>query len=331
LKTGDIWLQIESADSDVALREIERARKLLIEAGDRRSLVFATELIGWAAWWQGDLSRAREAMLEMRRMTQDLGWISREADAVMQLLSIAAHRGDMSERAKLRDEVQELAARSGSRLTRARAQLSTGIYLAATGQTEEGLNELLAAGTILEEFGDRDEAYTAFQWLGDVSRRLGRFDEAMTFYERAKTLVAEHAGFLPEVHRRMAQVHLARGDVAAAAENAELAYRITGRDDWATVASTRMVLGRVREAQGQYEDAERLLLEAADVNSRIDFNSWEEDLALAEFYFRRGRRDEAEKWATKARNAVTRYGPESPLHGYVASQIAAAEAAAPAR
>ncbi len=324
LKTGDLWLQIESADADVALAEINRARVLLEEAGDRRSLVLATELIGWAGWWHGDLETSKAAFVEMRELAHQLGWTSREADALMQLTSIAAQRGHIEERQQLVEEARALAAGGSSRLTRARVGRTYGTVLCASGKVEEGTRALLDSAVVLEEFGDRDEAYTAYQWLGDVDRRLGNLDQAMTYYEHAKSLVLEHAGFLPEVHRRMAQTLIAMGDIDAAAEHAENAAAITGRDDWATVASTRMVLGMVREAQGQIDDAERLLREAAEVVARLDFNPWEEELALAEFLLRRGRTDEAQPWLAQARQSASRFGPESPLHEVIERRSTAA-------
>jgi tetratricopeptide (TPR) repeat protein len=164
--------------------------------------------------------------------------------------------------------------------------------------------------------------------MGDINRRLGRLDQAMSHYEQAKAMVLEHAGFLPEVYRRIAQIQIALGDVDGAAENAEKAVAITGRDDWATVASTRMALGQVREAQGRIEEAERLLIEAIDVISRLDFNAFEEELALAEFLLHRGRTDDAQEWIDKAKADAARLGQESPLIPYVAARIAAAADAA---
>ena len=76
----------------------------------------------------------------------------------------------------------------------------------------------------------------------------------------------------PEV---VAQTLLDLGDVAGAAEHAETAVRLTPPDDWATVASTGMVLGLVREAQGRLDEAESLLREAVQVMGRTDFGALE--------------------------------------------------------
>ena len=85
-----------------------------------------------------------------------------------------------------------------------------------------------------------------------------------------------------------------------------------------------MVLGRVREAQGLLEEAERLLVDASKAIYRTGFNHHEEELALAEFCFRRGRMTEGDEWASKARASALRFGPESPVIGIVERRLKAA-------
>ena len=102
---------------------------------------------------------------------------------------------------------------------------------------------------------------------------------------------------------------------------------MTGKDDWATVASTGMMHGRVREAEGKHEEAERLLRDAIEVKGRLDFSGWEEELSLAEFLLRQGRAAEGKEWVARAQASAERFGPESPLIGYVNRRTAAAAAA----
>lgn len=331
VKAGDIWLRLESSDAESAMAEIERARGLLIEANDTEFLVRALELIGWGGWWRGDLNGAQQAWTDMRRVAHDLGWASREAEALVRITGIAGQRGDLEARRSLVEEARQLAAAGPSRLTRARVNRSYGVYLLSIGKDDEAKEELLSAAAVLEEFGDRDEAYSAYQWVGEIERRRSRPSEAMHYYELAMGLVLENAGNLPEVRRRIAQTMLDMGDVSGAAQHAEDAVRLTGRDDWATVASTGMTLGMVREAQGKPEEAERLLRDALEVKGRLDFSSWEEQLSLAEFLLRSGRTADGNEWLAKARASAERFGPESTLSGYVERRGAAAAAVGAAR
>ena len=324
---GDVWLRLESPDAALAVAEVERAIYLLTQASDHRSLVWALELRGWGGWWRGDLEAARAGFDEMRRAAHELGWSSREAEAMARLATVAAQRGDIEERERLIAEAIDLAAQGPSRLARARVRRIHAFVFLASGSDDEAKAEFLAAAAVLEEFGDNEEASGAYQFVGDMARRHDRPAEAITYYERCLELVSAHTGYLPEVHRRFAQALLMRGDVPAAEEHAVEAARLTGKDDWATVASTGMVLGLVREAHGEYEDAERLLLEAAKVIHGTDFNPWEEELAMTEFLLRSGRAAEGSEWLAKARASASRMGPKSPLIEYVERRGAEAAAA----
>ena len=94
-----------------------------------------------------------------------------------------------------------------------------------------------------------------YQFLGDLARRKADWTRRCRITTHSLELVREHIGYLPEVQRRIAQL-LLMGACSAAAELAEEAARLTGKDDLATVASTGMVMGRVREAQGRFDEAE---------------------------------------------------------------------------
>ncbi len=308
IKAGDIWLRLELSDAEMALAEVERAITLLTEANDKHDLVAALELRGWGGWWRGDLEAAKQAWTDMKLVAHELGWTSREAEAMARLAGVAGHRAEWDERVRLVEKARELAAQGPSRLARARVSRTYGIGLLVDGRDDEATSELLSAGATLEEFQDREEASACYQFLGEMAVRQNRLDDAMAYYARSLDLVREHTGYLPEVQRRMAQTLLLMGDVAAAAEYAEDAVRLTAKEDWATVASTAMALGLVREAQGRYDEAEALLLEAANVMDRTDFNGWEEELAMAEFLLRRSRTAEGNEWLAKAHADVVRLG-----------------------
>ncbi|MGI8929219.1 MAG: AAA family ATPase [Candidatus Limnocylindrales bacterium] len=327
-KAGDVWLRLETSDADAALAEIERARDLLAEANDSRFLVLAHEMLGWGGWWHGDLDRAQSAWTDMRRVAREIGWISREADALVHMIGVAAHRGDMAARQRLLDEARALAARSPSRLTRARLDRTYGIFLGISGKDDEAIGLLLSAGAVLEEFGDRTEAHSAYQVAGNVELLRGRLPEALSLYERAMGLVLEHVGYLPEVHRLMAQALLGMGDIVGAEQHAEEAVRLTGKVDWATVASTAMVLGLVRTAQGRVEEAERLLRDALAVIRGTDFNPWEEEIGLAELLLRAGRTAEGNELLAMAKSNAAKFGADSPLVAFIERRAAAAAAAA---
>ena len=107
------------------------------------------------------------------------------------------------------------------------------------------------------------------------------------------------------------------GEVSEARQSVEAAIEGTGADDVATVASTSMVLGLVLEAEGKFGEAESLLRKGLATFEITEYNPWEYELALAEFTLHRGRLEEGNEWLARARASVSRWGPRSPLVGFV--------------
>jgi tetratricopeptide (TPR) repeat protein len=260
----------------------------LTAAHDDRHLVLTLEWLGYGGWWHGDLDAAEDPWTEGRAIARANGWASLEAEALVRLAMLASQRGDHERRSALLAEARSLAEQGPSRLTLAGVERAYGSFLAATSSDLEGEAMLRAAAGVLEEFGERQEWHTALIHLGDIERHRDNPAAALVLYRRGLELVLEHVGFRPEAQRRIAQALLELGELDEAAAQAEEAAAITGKDDWGTVASTGSVLGLVREAQGQAAEAERLLRDAVETISRTDFDSWFEELSLAEFLLRAG-------------------------------------------
>ncbi len=98
-----------------------------------------------------------------------------------------------------------------------------------------------------------------------------------------------HRGFLPEAERGLAGALVELGDIPEAEAHALRAVELTLPDDWFTVASTKLALGRARDGQGRDHEAKALLEEAIAAIDRTDYRTerWPFYLALAEFYLRR--------------------------------------------
>jgi class 3 adenylate cyclase/tetratricopeptide (TPR) repeat protein len=312
-KAGDIWISLESADAATALSELQRARELLTAAGDNWYLTFALEFLGYGGWWHGDLEGAEEKWIEMREVAASTGLPSREAEALVLLARVAGQLGDVDSWRQLLSEAREVAERGPSRLTRARVQRALGSFLSLSESEEEAELLLRSAAMALEEFGDREELYVALAYLGDIEGRRDHPAGALETYRNALESVREHVGYRPEAERRIAQALLALGEIEEAARVAEQAAATVGEGDVATVASTGMVVGLVREAQGRPDEAEQLLREAVEVIGRSAYNPWDQELSLAEFLLRQNRTEEAGDWLARARASAARYGPRSPL------------------
>jgi tetratricopeptide (TPR) repeat protein len=320
----EIWLRVGEADSEAAVRQIERVRELAAESGDKVTLARALEYLGYGGFWQGDFDRAVRWWLELRELCVREGWLSREAEVLLLLARIGGQRGENVERRQLLAQARELAARGPSRLARARVERTLGSTEILSGSWDDAVAILSACAGPLEELGDLVEAYAAHAFLGDIANGTGQFERALTHYEKALSLVMDHAGYRPEAERRLAEVHLAMGHLDEAAQHAEEAVRLVVPDDVYTMASTRTDLGLVREKQGRVDEAESLLREAMEILSRTEYNGWEQQMSLAAFLLRQGRAEEGRAALADALGRAERYGPESQLPDYVTRAATAA-------
>jgi class 3 adenylate cyclase/tetratricopeptide (TPR) repeat protein len=322
-----IWIDPESADRQRAIDMLQSARDLLAAADDWWYLTMALEYLGYDGWWLGQMDRAETDWQQMRDVARERGLRDREAQASLHLAGVAGYLGEVDLRRRLLTDAHRLAEEGGSRLMLARTERALGGFTAQSDSAERAEPMLQSALAVLEEFGDVEQQYTALAYLGDIKYQRGDLPGALEYNLRALPLVLEHVGYRPEAERHLATVELEMGDLSAAERHAEDAVNVAAKDDWATVASTRSVLGTVRAAQGRKAEAEALLREAAAIFERTEHNGWEEQLNLAEFLLRRARVDEGREWLGRARASAEKYGPSSPFLEFIDRRGREAEAA----
>jgi tetratricopeptide (TPR) repeat protein len=209
-----------------------------------------------------------------------------------------------------------LAAQGRSRYALAHSTVGYANTLSIVSSVPRALEHIDEALRMYEDLGDREGIGEAYWAMGQYANLTGEPEKAVAPLRRAIELYEEirHVGFLPEVERELAEALLSLGNVDEAEAHALRAREVVAPDDWSTVASTSMVLGRVRAVQGRDEEAEGLLREAVSITAGTDYlaNQAESAGHLAAFLLSRGR-DEGETWADRARSIAQRFGPDSPL------------------
>ncbi len=205
---------------------MRKARDLLTEAGDDRTLIDVLTWIGYGGWWHGDMKECEEAWEEVRRIAHEHGWLSREAEGLTLLARSWTFRNNPDRVMQLLAEAEELARRGTSRLARARVERALATQVEQSGLAGEpdpwqyATRLLTSSLVVLEEFGEILEQQIALVHLGDIEFRRGNVTEALHYYEVALPLVKDHVGYKPETQRRIAQALVALGDVAGAERNA---------------------------------------------------------------------------------------------------------------
>jgi class 3 adenylate cyclase/tetratricopeptide (TPR) repeat protein len=326
-KAADMWLRLDSADERGAMHELERARQLLAAAGDDFYLCSVLNWLGQGGFWEGDLGAAETFWQQALDVARSNGWPSQEAHGLRRLARLRRETGDIDGARQLLLDARLRAERSGSRLVQAAIEGSRGNLIQLTESLDDAEEIIRAVTSTFEEFGSRDLIHGALVSLGQIEMMRDRPREALAMFRRSLGPVVEHAGYLAETQRYIAQALLDLGEVTEAIGIAEQAYRQTAADDQTTIATSSMVLGLARAAEGRFDEAEQLTRAALATMESTDYNPWEQQLALAEFLLRQGRTADGQEMLTKATASASRYGPHSPLIEFVQRRGARAAAA----
>jgi class 3 adenylate cyclase/tetratricopeptide (TPR) repeat protein len=322
-----IWIGDPEGSAEKALNRLAEAEALLREAGDLAFLYEAVYQRAFGGWWFGNLEEAWSGWSEARDIARQLGDRGREARACTYLGGVRYHQGRLAEAKELRRQAMQLGAEGGSRMDWGLATARYGLLVALTDSIDEGMRLSEIALPAQEESGDIFELARSLDQIGRLHRLKGMASEAVAYFERALALSVQmqETGFRAEIERDLADALLELGDRASAAAHAEAGVEVVAADDYASVANTKMVLGRVRLRQGRATEGETLLRDAVAVVERTDYvaERWEQYLALTEFLIGQGRQEEAQEWMEKTRSIGALYGEHSPLAAYVEQRLAA--------
>jgi LuxR family maltose regulon positive regulatory protein len=177
------------------------------------------------------------------------------------------------------------------------ASWTTGDLAGAHAAYTESVAGLARAGFVADVLG-------CCITLGDIRRTQGRLGDAMTTYRRALELAAPEPGVEPlrgtaDMHVGMAGVLLERDDLAAAAEHLAESHRLGAYNGLPrNPYRWRVVMARLREAEGDLDGALELLDEADRVYA-ADYapNVQPVPAVRARLRLRRGELSHAGEWA----------------------------------
>jgi class 3 adenylate cyclase/tetratricopeptide (TPR) repeat protein len=279
-------------------RELAEAALGVLPEDDVAGRFDALMIRGWIGWITGDLVDAKRVAKEALALARGGGRKDLESQAAQQLAEIYIARLEVGEAEPIVERAAALAEESGSLEARGRALASRGKLLTLRGEFDEADQALADAQALFEEAGAPmvlARTLNARAWLdwrrGHLDRAEKRFRESIRILKPL-----EDRGTLCESQRSLAQLLVQRGKLEEAERVAHEARKTVGPQDQSSRATTRMVLGLVRAAQGRDEEAEKLLREALAIAADSGFNyvRYEVLRALAGFLRERGRDGEAE-------------------------------------
>ncbi len=326
----DVWLGVGHAEGlQAGLALLNEARQELEHAGDQEHLADVLYDLAWEGWWLGDVERARAGWERAADLARKIGDPARETRALLRISGAHAQMGQIDEAEGVLDRALKLS-EATSRLSQAEVWLVRGPTLYFTGRDPDAGRELIERALVVaEESGSREHRERALQMLGYVALIEGDLSGAVARFEEQVAILAEvgHAGRLPEADRNLAGALVDAGDIERAEFHALRAVETVEPDDWFTVGTSRVALGRVRDAQGREDEAAQLIREGRETVERTAFQLEMGELYAmeAEFHLGHGREEEGTRVLDRARQSILAVsGPASPLLAYIERRAAEA-------
>jgi tetratricopeptide (TPR) repeat protein len=283
-------------DSDRA-RELAAQALEVVGPTDEVGRFDALEVLGIIYWWEGDLDEMERLATERLAIAEALGRTDLEISVLLELNDVNNQRLETELARPPLERARQLAELSASPTTR-------GWVLRAIGRQATIDNRLNEAEAALEEarelFAESGAALTlgrALNFLGVVHWRRGDLGHAESVLREAIRVLTplQDRGTLVETQRMLSQVLLESGRLDEAERFAVAARTTVGSCDISSDSTTRLALGLVRAAQGEDEEAERLLRESEEILRPTGYRRHRIAPleALAGFLRARGREDEA--------------------------------------
>ena len=287
---------LRNADVESAAMLADMALDVAPE-GDDEARFGAFDLLANIAHWRGDMDESERYLRAALDAAQAARRPDLESKAVTELGQIHLPRGDAAAARALIERGVELADETGSIVARAWARRAQGELAVADGEPREAVRLFEESRGLFDETGTALPYARTTNSLAHVLWQEGELGRAERLYrESIKVLTSlEDRGTLCESQRQLAQVLLEQGRIDEAERFALASRQTVGPQDVVSQATTRMALGLVRAAQGRDEEAERLLREAVDALTDVEYAKVECGIvqALVRFLRERGREDEA--------------------------------------
>jgi class 3 adenylate cyclase/tetratricopeptide (TPR) repeat protein len=278
-------------------REMVDTALAMAEEGDHEGRFGAEVVRAYAARWEGDNRVAEEAGQAALAAAQAAGRADLEAQAAIGLAIMHLARYEMVQAAPLVERALALADESGSVIVRADALGAKATLLRHEGELDDAERLYAEALALLAESGGavlQGKLTNQLAFVTWAKRDLARTERLLRDAIRILTAVQDR-GTLCESQRMLSEVLLEQGRVDEAERFALIARETVGPEDVSSRASTRLSLARVRAAQGQDAEAEKLFRDGLDIVDGTGYPRIASDLRkfYARFLRDRGRHVDA--------------------------------------
>jgi class 3 adenylate cyclase/tetratricopeptide (TPR) repeat protein len=268
-----------NADVDRA-RELADAAVIVIEPGDTPGRRMALRILGWIAWFVGDLATVETRNLERLELARAEGKQEVVAEALRDIARARSERGRSEEALELLAEARAVAEQTSSIDTLGRVLEAQGSVELDHGSLEKAEAAYVEARRLFADIGADIRVGWIDTMLADARFRAGDLDGAERAARDALRLLTplQSRGSLVEAQRHLAEIMLARGRLPEAERYALAAQETVGAGDMWSRAQALSALAAVRAAQNRPEEAESRLREAIALADATDYTVLQQQL-----------------------------------------------------
>lgn len=214
-------IEIDLGQLEQALNHANRAADLAGRTSHKEAEVIALLLVGGVYRERGELEKAKEITEQAAGLASQAGVVLNVLWARKNMGVISVYRGEFDTAiSDLADAAQE-AHRHEYYLLEAMmltdlssAEIGSGDVAKATARAEATLK-------IGESMGAKFVVASSWHWIGTARQQLKQYDSALTAFRHSLVMreAIEHCRGKADTYRKLAEVHLAIGDVVGAREN----------------------------------------------------------------------------------------------------------------
>ncbi len=316
---SQIGLLLNAANlNDEAVAWFKEGYSLLLEAGDKKEQVSASNKIGWFYLDQGIYNEALIWHMKTKDLLEELGWKAELATGYNNIGMVYGYQGNFDQAMKWHTKALEIREWLGLETGLAESYHNIGFICAQRGNHDEALKWYNKATTIREIFGPDDALASTYKNIGAIYQTQGRLAQSLIWNNKSMVIFQRlgNEQQLVSIYNNFGVVYKSQGLVEQALHWHYKAERLCKRMNHDSgLAQTYSNIGQAHHSQGWYEEALKWYQKATEIRKRLG-----QEVELAYSYddiggacSASGRFDEALSWYRKGLLIKERLGSEVDL------------------
>jgi tetratricopeptide (TPR) repeat protein len=211
-------IEIDLGQTKLALEHASRAAELAQLTANREVEVMSILLVGGVYRERGELEKAREVTMQAAASAEKIGSVRTRLSARKNMGLLLAYEGDFDSAVRLLSAAAYEAHRCGFYLLEAAILADLSSAEIGRGEIEAGIARAQSTLKVAETMGVKAVMGNSWHAIGTGHQQLKQYDSALDALRHSLTVreIIEHCRGKADTQRKLAEVHLALGDLASA-------------------------------------------------------------------------------------------------------------------